>query len=433
MYRRSVISIVACLAIALAASATAAGRRPPVLDQPAPGTSALQASGLEHVANVRYDGEMTLARGGGSDIEFTTIEGRDYAFLGRLLKPVVVVDITNPSRPEPVAEIPCSLYQNDLQIQGTTLVMAADDGGVGSCVVDGLSRPMGRGGFATADISDPLRPRVLATATASWGAHNITLHPRRPLLYVSSADLENPVTGTTPGTDSVGLRASIDIWDVSDASSPTKVKSWQYGPGLSPHDITFNASGTRAYAASVNHTDIIDTTDAHNPSLVQMIVHPEIQISHQADPTPDGRHLLISDEVGGGLFSPACPGGGIHVYDISHEIAPVKVGVFWLDNVGYEGTSCTAHVFRINPDGKTMAAAWYNAGVHVFDISSLAGLSAAGAGSVTNLGVRTLGSNKQPNANTWAAKMWQERHPGYVFANDIRRGFDVFHLPSLGQ
>jgi len=28
--------------------------------------------------------------------------------------------------------------------------------------------------------------------------------------------------------------------------------------------------------------------------------------------------------------------------------------------------------------------------------------------------------------------MWQERHPGYVFANDISRGFDVFYLPSLG-
>ncbi len=28
--------------------------------------------------------------------------------------------------------------------------------------------------------------------------------------------------------------------------------------------------------------------------------------------------------------------------------------------------------------------------------------------------------------------MWMERHPGYVFANDIRRGLDIFYVSSMG-
>src|SRR5688500_14145803 len=28
--------------------------------------------------------------------------------------------------------------------------------------------------------------------------------------------------------------------------------------------------------------------------------------------------------------------------------------------------------------------------------------------------------------------MWQERHPSYVFASDINRGFDVFYVWSMG-
>lgn len=425
--------MVACLAIACAASATAAGRRTaPVMDRPAPGTAALEASGLEHVANIPYGGFTTADLGGGSDIEFATIGGRDYAFLGRILKPVVVVDITDPREPRRVAEVPCSLYQNDLQIRGTTLVMAADDYGQNTCQLNGRNSHLLKGGFATADISDPLNPRVLATVPVKWGNHNHTLHPTRPLLYVSNSDLAFPETLYIPPTE-VPLSASIEIWDLSTPAAPARVKEWVYAPGSSPHDITFNASGTRAYAASIDHTDIIDTTDPVNPVLVQAIVHPEIHISHQADPTPDGKRLLVSDEVGGGRISPVCPGGGIHVYDISNEVAPVKMGVFWPDDLGPKGGSCTAHVFRINPDGKTMAVGWYGAGVHVLDISSLLQVNAAGVGAMTNLGVRPLGSNKQPLASTWAAKMWQERHPGYVFANDISRGFDVFYLPSLGQ
>jgi hypothetical protein len=88
-------------------------------------------------------------------------------------------------------------------------------------------------------------------------------------------------------------------------------------------------------------------------------------------------------------------------------------------------------VFRINPDGTSMGIAWYNDGVGVIDVSDVRGLNAAGSATATGAGPRVVAWAKMPNADAWSAKMWQERHPGYLFVNDIARGFDVFHVPEL--
>ncbi|HVE90724.1 MAG TPA: hypothetical protein VNE62_00265 [Actinomycetota bacterium] len=410
MTLQRIVCLLAALAIATTASATAASRRQPpaLLDRPtAAGTTAAQSSSLEHVAQVEYSG--------GSDFEFATLAGRRYAFAGRLNAPVQVIDISVPHQPRVVAQVPCWLNQNDVQIRGTTLVMAADSRG--TCVMsDGSSRQFI--GFATADVSDPLNPRVIGIANVPRGAHNVTLHPGGRYVYVSNADLS-------------GVKAYIHIWDIADPAQPRLVQNWFYMPGTQPHDITFSADGRRAYVAAIGHTDIVNTEDPERPVLVTTLAHPEIEISHQADPTPDGRYLLVSDEVGGGVVGPACPGGGIHVYDISVEQAPVKVGVFWADPTYVrEGVrqGCTSHVFRINPDGRTLAVAWYTAGVHVIDFGDLLRVGAAGTGAATGAGARTIASHKPANADTWAAKMWPEAFPGYVFANDMSRGFDVYRL-----
>lgn len=405
-----------CLALALCSmlAAGSAGATGDVLiDRPTGGTQELAAAGaIRHVKQIAYRN--------GSDVEFATkvVNGveRDFAFAGVLSAPVRVIDITNPEAPFQVAQVLCSLNQNDVQVTGDLLVMAAD--GTGSCTMANGSARSVRG-FAVADISNPTAPKVVGTASISQGAHNVTVHPTQPLVYVSNSDLP-------------GMPAQIHVWDISNPASPTLVTNWSYGPVSPPHDITFNAAGTRAYAASITHIDIIDTTDARAPQLITTISDPAISIAHQADPTPDGRYLIVSDELGGGSVGPVCPGGGLHVYDLSvNERAPVKVGVFFSDTLGRTSV-CTAHVFRINSDGRTMAIAWYNDGVHVLDFGGVLKANVAGVGAATGLGVKTLAAMKMPSADTWSAKMWQERHPGYVFANDMGRGFDVFHVPALG-
>ncbi|HEV3474307.1 MAG TPA: hypothetical protein VG602_02965 [Actinomycetota bacterium] len=387
------------------------------------GTAETQSEGpIEHVANLKY--------AGGSDLEFVTKtvsvcapdgtcqpEQRDYAIAGVLSQPAKVIDITNPRTPVEVATLPCAMNQNDIQIWGNLVLQSADSTS-GSC-----RRPDGSKTTATigiSDISDPRSPKLVGTLKENRGAHNATVHPTQPIVYISDSDLAN--------TDGNG--AQIHIWDFTDPTKPVKVQSWSYFPQHSPHDITFNAAGTRAYAASISHTDIINTENPKAPSLVSVIANEGISISHQADPTPDGRFLLVADELGGGSAPTLSPGGPVHIYDISNELRPVKVGAFGNDATGANGTS-TSHVFRINPDGTTAAIAWYNDGVHVVDWSGAYGLNAAGTGANSNVGPYVIASMKLADADTWSAKMWQERHPGFVFANDMGRGFDVFYVPSL--
>lgn len=388
------------------------------------GTPGTQSVGpIEHVANIAY--------AGGSDLEFVSKtvsvcsggtcenQSRDYAIAGVLSQPARVIDITDPRNPVEVATLPCAMNQNDIQIWGNYALQAADSTS-GSC-----KRPDGSKTTATigiSDISDPRAPKLLGTLKEARGAHNNTVHPTQPFIYISDSDLAN--------TDGNG--AQIHIWDFTNPAAPAKVQSWSYFPQHSPHDITFNATGTRAYAASISHTEIIDTTNAKAPSLISVIANEGISISHQADPTPDGKLLLVSDELGGGSATTPSPGGPVHIYDISNELRPVKIGAFGNDATGVNGTS-TSHVFRINPDGTTAAIAWYNDGVHVVDFSGAYGLNAAGLGANSNAGPYLIASMKLPNADTWSAKMWQERHPGYVFANDMGRGFDVFYVPSLDK
>ncbi|HYH27959.1 MAG TPA: hypothetical protein VEA19_04175 [Actinomycetota bacterium] len=361
-------------------------------------------------------------------------EVRDFAIAGGYGPPTRIIDITDPRNPVLVRVGPCSASQGDIQIGrypslGLDLLFVAQDGGTGSCTRPGASAATFNG-TAVLDFSNPRNPVYLSRLQYTRGSHNQTAHPTKPFVYLSDSDL-------TPA-------GQIPIWNVSNPAAPVQVGTFAFG-AHSPHDITFNADGSRAYAAAVSATYILNTEDPANPTLVSVIPNEGITISHQADPTPDGDFLLVSDEVGGGAAG-ASPGGPVYVYDIRNEVRPVRIGAIWDDCIGTSkvvcdsdppsnaGTISTAHVFRINPDGYTMAIGWYHDGIHVIDFSDVFGLNPVGTGAVTGFAGRTIARMKMPNANNWSAKMWQEKHPGYVFSTDHGgRGFDVFFVSDLAN
>lgn len=371
------------------------------------------------VCQTDVDGNCLVDENG--DKVFET-EVRDFAIAGGYGQPGRIIDITDPEHPVHVNNTPCSISQNDIQIQDDLLLVAAD--GSGSC-----KRPDGGNaafaGSAVLDFSDPRDPTYLSRLQYPVrGSHNHTIVPGKPIVYLSDSDLANAGLGNIP------------IWDVSDPANPVLVTEFKH-LAHSPHDITFNADGTRAYAAAVSATYILNTEDPRKPTLISTIMNEGISISHQADPTPDGNYLLVTDELGGGAAG-VSPGGPVHIYDIRNEAAPVKVGIIennCVQEVCHSATAgtpvSTAHVLRINPDGWTMGIAWYKDGIFVIDYSALMGGNVAATGETAGVGPRVIAGMRMPDANSWAAKMWQERHPGYVFVNDINRGFDVFHAPDL--
>jgi hypothetical protein len=164
-----------------------------------------------------------------------------------------------------------------------------------------------------------------------------------------------------------------------------------------------------------------------------------VAISHEADPTPDGRFMFVTDERGGGVVPPgsSCsPGidnpfgnGGAHAFDISDpaniRYATTPTGekaVYISDAVVPAETFCDIHVIEQVPGEQRFIAAYYSQGIKIVDYF------VDGAGHVS---YRETASFTLPNANTWAAEDFKIVNNAdgtrtyFIAADDIHRGIDV--------
>ena len=398
--RRTVVGLLALgalIAASLGATALAEERRQDGVGE-----------GLELVKN--------LPTGTGTDHEVRRINGRDYAFATSRSSlaengGVHVIDVTNPAKAKIVATVPCVVSQGDIQISADlkTLMVAHDSpGGPESCT------GLGKTGFITVDISNPLKPKVLGHADTP-GSHNITAHPKKPIVYNSTSDL------TVPG--------DIQIWSIK---NPAKPKLMNTIPSLPhpPHDISFSDDGKFAVTAAISHFDIFDTSDPLNPTLIWSGQCPGCSITHDAKFTPDGKSILIGDEGGGGLPYP-CPGGAFYFYDFSNPPVPVLTGTYWpAEFVTAQGNTtpgaCTSHVFDINSDGTKIAISWYTVGTRYLDITGAVGPTVGPHGSPA--GIVECGWYIPEDGDSWSSKFSLDDR--WIFSNDIARGFDIFKITA---
>lgn len=383
--------------------------------EPAAGTGV----DLTPVSNWQYKG--------GTDLEFATIpdadgNDREYAVapsettsdggFGALR----LFDLTaDPAEPPLVGFLPCNVTQNDVQVRGTTVFMGVDGGVKGTECFEqaGVSPALG---VIAVDIADPTNPTAVGFMPIKYGAHNTTLHPSGDYLYVSDSEL-TPKTGEPAGSQ----LGRINVIDIRDLSAMKEVFTLPLPTGLSSHDIDFNDKGDRAYSAALTQTLILDTSDPTKPSIKTTILDPAINISHGADLSPDGTHLYVTDEQAGAAANGVCNVGGVHIYDIRNEAAPVKTGFYAFSPVNSLGSTvfnesdvltCTAHVLDYGPTNKTFSNAGYAAGVRIVDIENRVGLPTE------------LASFTPVDADTWSAK--QHKDPKYLYSNDLARGFDVY-------
>ena len=369
-----------------------------------------EGEGLKIVANIEYLG--------GTDMEFVTQKGRDYAITGSApgiggakAGAMRVIDITTPDKPKLVATLPCSLYQMDIQIshdQKTVILGADSAGGPDSCLA------VGKLGFMTVDISNIKKPKAIGFAEIAGGSHNVTAHPKKPYVYNSDSDVApNPQRS-----------ARIEIWSIKNPAKPELVNTVMSVPH-SPHDISFNKDGTRAVTAAVSHIDIWNTEDPENPTLAFTNQCPGCSITHDAKFTPDGSHVVVGDEGGGGGGYP-CPGGALYVY-LFQDPAMILQGVYEpneliLARSGQTApAACTSHVFDISDDGTKVAISWYSAGTRYLDISNPAGVTFGAQGT----GIKELGWFMPEGGVTWSSKFYKGP---YIYSNDEFRGFDVFKI-----
>jgi hypothetical protein len=369
-----------------------------------------EGAGLKIIANIPYSS--------GSDMEFTTIKGRDYAFTGSFASVqdgggLHVIDVTNPEKVKEVAWLKCPVYQNDIQIShdNKTVIMAADSaGGPDGCL------SIGKAGFMTVDVRNPKKPKPIGFAEIPRGSHNTTAHPKKPYVYNSDSDVGNP-------------RGEIQVWSIKNPAKPKLVNTVQ-ALGHSPHDISFNSKGTQAVTAGVDNIELYDTTDPENPTLQITFQCPGCSITHDAKFTPDDAGLIIGDEGGGGGAYP-CPGGALYFYQLQGGIIPVLTGIYEPDEIalarddqGGPG-ACTSHVFDISDDGTKVSISWYTAGTRYLDITGMTGAAFGDAGDTG--GIKELGYFMPDGGNSWSSKFYKGN---YIYSNDINRGFDVFKITA---
>ncbi|HUG86698.1 MAG TPA: cell wall-binding repeat-containing protein, partial [Euzebya sp.] len=386
---------------------------------------------------------------------------REYAIAGTEYNGMQIVDITNPRNARIASVYDCGTLQGDIQVfeQGDRTLATFTSENTSSLViesrcvqdavaagdVDGAALAEGDRtsayGTYVVDITDPLDPVYGGFIPVPEGSHNGTVHPSGDWFYNSDSALIDDVT------------PQIQIYDISALPEVTRVGEVDLpvrpGLGTSSHDLTFNADGSRMYAAALSQTIIYDTTDPAAPVEVSSWIDPAINVEHQADPIDlvdsEGNErtlLLVEDELAGAAGNGFCPGGGVHIYDITgdNELDPMlhKVGTYFIPEFRPAGTgsgegeaiTCTAHVFRIHPEQQIMTIAWYNAGVWVLDLSGL-----ADAATPLDEPIQTLGYAYFDNSDTWSFKTNRIEEDGsfYAYGNDIIRGLDVYRFDATAD
>ena len=414
--------------------------------------------GVTHVANRQY-APTGAASQSGSDLEFVSTGGKDYVVAGTLRNGLQVIDVTDPTSPREAAVYDCRITQGDVQVfrQGARILATyTADSSLGAantssrCAQD-LNLAAGWLGTVIVDLTDPTNPTSVGAVQISTGSHNMTVHPSGNYLYNSNSDL---ITDTTP---------QIEIVDIHDPANPVRLPDFAFpvnpsSLGSNSHDISFNASGTRAYSAALSSTLILDTTDPAAPTLLTQIENPRINVEHDVKwlplTRPDGSTrelLLVGDEIAGAVGNGSCPGGGVTVFDVTGplETSPKDLGTWFIDDLtgtvdngngaGAGGsTRCTAHVFQLYPEQGLMTIGWYQRGVRVLDISGLATYDAAvpvpavfGSG----IGITEVGSYFFEDSDTWSFKTNRIATDGSFFGygNDVNRGFDVYRFAGFGD
>jgi hypothetical protein len=444
-----------------------------------------QTDNLEHVGNVQFEEFRTHgARATDSDfLEFTIPEDwtpptaqeaggvampahlvpqpgetRVFNLMGTYNNGMHITDITVPEEAGVVSRWDCGILQADVFVfeqtddagevrsyAAYTLDATANVVGDSECaqtLADRGERVRGKGTFI-ADVTDPYRPETVSFLQMRKGSHQTTVHPGGDYVYNSAAVV---------GVDAQNI-GTIEVYDVSDPHNPELVDELRLETGLDSHDMTFSDDGERLFVAALTHSFVIDTSDPANPSVISRIFDPAINIHHDAHRvtvgTPAGERdfLLLGDELGGATPAGFCPGGGIHVYDITGplEAAPVKVGAFFIPEIRATPVdpggvrTCTAHVIQPLEGTTLLSVAWYNAGVRILDYSGLADLGAAGvsvgaAGQTLTPGIQEVGHSRFANSNVWSAKVHEVAEDGsfYIYGGDTARHLDIWKFSPDG-
>ncbi|WP_455353969.1 LVIVD repeat-containing protein [Streptomyces sp. SYSU K217416] len=402
----------------------------------------VHSDNIKHVANIPKD----ALKGLNTDLAF---QGK-YAFAGNY-DGFAIFDISRPKAPKLVSQVLCPGAQNDVSVSGDLLFLSTDSSrSDNSCA--STSQPATEKssweGMKIFDISDKENPQYVAAVETACGSHTHTLVPERRnvYVYVSSYSPNAAFPDCQPPHDGISVikvprkapeKAAVVGFPVlfpgegpdggGNPGGPTN-------PGVSKttgcHDITVLPSKDLAAGACMGDGILFDIEDPENPKVIDRVQdNVNFAFWHSASFNERANKVVFTDELGGGSGA-TCnavtgPNRGANgIYDLTGKGDKRKLvfkSYFKIPRHQADTENCVAHNGSLIPvKGRDiMVQAWYQGGVSVWDFTDSAAPKEIGyfeRGPLTT-GALTVGGS-------WSAYYYN----GYIYSNDIAKGFDVLKL-----
>lgn len=354
-----------------------------------------------------------------------------------------IFDISEPGDPQLLADVPCFGPQNDVSVWEDLLFLSVDsvltgpECGSQAVPFPNVADPGGWEGIRIFDVSDPTDPQFVTAVYTDCGSHTHTLVPdlanNRILLYVLSYGLiSGPTCGPHPGAEDP-LHNQISIVEVplGDPAAASVIAEPKLTgevfditdivPILNPtfgcHDLQVFMELGIAAAACLSEGQIWDISDPANPDTLGAthLDNEEIEIWHSAAFTWDGEIVVFGDET---LFGSCQDPNQLNGRIWFHEVANPETAVasFLIPRLQPAEEYCGSHLFNVLPrnDRYILASSWYAGGVSIIDFTD-----------PTNaVEIGYYDAQAPVPASTWSTYWYN----GFVYANDIPRGFDILLL-----
>jgi hypothetical protein len=401
----------------------------------APGETA-SSPNMSLLANIPKQGDFAPENALNSDLAFKD----GYAYAGNY-NGFMVYDVRRPTQPRIVTQVVCPGAQNDVSVHGDLLVLSVDssrnDDSCSSTPQSAENKDSWEG-IRVFDISDRANPEYVAAVETDCGSHTHTLAPSKGgddlYVYVSSYFPSAAFPDCQPPHDKISVvKVPVDAPENAalvgtpvlfpDGGNPAGGYSRETS---GCHDITAYPSKDIAAGACMGDGILLDISDRENPVVTEQVRDTEnFAFWHSATFNNAGTKVVFTDELGGGGGATCNPTVGPNkgangIYDIVDGQLEFK-SYYKMPRTQSNTENCVAHNGSLIPvKGKDiMVQAWYQGGVSVFDFTD-----SANPKEIAWFDRGPLSNERTIIGGSWSAYYYN----GYIFSNDIQKGFDVFDL-----
>ncbi|GAA1864118.1 hypothetical protein GCM10009687_34240 [Asanoa iriomotensis] len=400
-----------------------------------PGVDEIASSpNLQQLANVPKVGSFNTEAALNSDLAF---QG-NYVFSGNY-NGFTTLDVSNPASPQVVSQVICPGSQGDPSVFGDLLVFAVDSvRSDDSCnsTSGSSSQESSWEGIRIFDISDKANPRYIKSVRTDCGSHTQTLVPSKDgksvYVYIQSYSPSSTAFYCKTPHDKI----SIIKVPLDDPTGAAVVATPVLFPGTAGntntsgcHDITVYPELDLAAGACMGDGVLMDISDPENPVIISQVRDTNFAFWHSATFNNAGTKVVFTDELGGGSGA-ICSGnhrpnqGADAIYDIVGSGADRELvfrSYFKIPRLNTTRENCVAHNGSLIPamGRDIMVQAWYQGGVSVWDFTD-----SSNPVEIAFWERGPLSDTRNITGGAWSTYY----HNGYIYSNDIQKGFDVLKL-----